>query len=130
MVMVRMTPIRPGTMLCWVSPFGVVELVHAHLERRRPAGERRERPGQVLAGDRRRELAHRRDRGAGGGGIGRVRLDQQRRPLAAQQLAREVGREIDDELHLAAGERGARRLLGRQLRDEVEVAARSSSPTR
>ncbi len=45
-----------------------------------------------------------RDRVGHRGRVGGVRLDQQLRRLAAHQLAREVGRHGDDELHVAARE--------------------------
>ena len=58
-----------------------------------------------------------------GGGIGRVGLDEQRWPVAAQQIAAEVFRNIDDKLHLAAREQLASFGFGLHLADEIEIGA-------
>jgi hypothetical protein len=60
---------------------------------------------------------------AGGRRIAGVGLEQQRRPRAAQEVAREVLRDVDHELHLAARERVVRIVLARDLAHEVEVGA-------
>ena len=60
---------------------------------------------------------------AGGGGIGRVGLDEQGRPGAAEKVAGEILRDVDDELDFATRQRGVCFRFGSDLPHEVEVAA-------
>ena len=112
---------------------GVVEPVHAHVERR-PASRRARASGPASGPCARptRRAAHGADeRGARGRRIGRVGLEQHRRALAAQQLAREVGRDAHARTAPSpAPSASRRRLLVGQLADDAEVVASSSSPRR
>ena len=82
MVMVRMVPTRPGTMLSWVDAGRVVARVRADLERRRGRcrGMARSCASAVCT-----TLAERAERGAGRDRIGGVGRDQHRRLVAAPQ---------------------------------------------
>ena len=102
----------------------VVQAVHAHFERRLAARQVRQRAGQVFAGHGLAELRSRAHRHAGGHGVGGVGLDQQRGPLAAQQAARETGRNVQHEQHPALRQRGAPGLFVGQFFDYVEVIGR------
>ena len=86
-VIVRITPIRPGTMLYCVIAFGVVAAVdRAPRTAAAPRASGASGPMQVLARNATRASSRQRgDRVAGGRRVGRIGLDQQRRPLAAQQ---------------------------------------------
>ena len=70
-----------------------------------------------------RELIDRGDRVAGGGGIGGVRLQEQRRTLAAHQPQREVRRNRYHELRFARGQHAIAFLLVRGLADVLEITA-------
>ena len=101
-VIVRTTPIRPGTMLYWVIPSGLYSVVDAQVDGVLARGpDKRAGPGDRAAArvfSSRREAA---DGVADGGGIGPVGFDQKRGPVAPQEIAREVLRNADDELDLA-----------------------------
>ena len=108
-VIVRITPIRPGHDVVLRDALGVVAAVHAHLERRLAACCRRRaaRSGRGRAPCW-SSVRERRQRVAGRRRIGGVGLDQQHRPLAAHELAREIRRDRQHELHLAARQQRAR----------------------
>ena len=74
----------------------------AQLERRASPGARPERPFEVVRERRGWRGAERRQRVAGGDRVGGVGLDQQLRPVAAEQVARKAGRDGDREQDLAA----------------------------
>jgi hypothetical protein len=76
--------------------------VHCDIERRRLHGEVGERPREILARNHARELVDCSDRGAGGGRVARIRLDQHCRAIAAYELRREVRWNRDDELRGSA----------------------------
>ncbi len=68
-------------------------------------------------------VAERAESVAGRGRIGGIGFDENGRTIAAQQVAGEVFRNVDHELHLAAREQVVRFLLGRDLLREIEVGA-------
>ena len=104
---------------------GVVVRVDAQLDGPSLAARKRERPFEVVArGPSTRARAASRCALLVAAGIGGVGLDEDRGPLAAQQIAREILGNVDDELHFAAREqRRAPSASVVSLRDECEVAA-------
>ena len=60
---------------------------------------------------------------ASGRRIGGVRFDQERRSIAAQKIAAEIFRNVDDKLDLTAREQIVSFRFGLHLPDEVEVGA-------
>ncbi len=123
MVMVRMVPTSPGTMLSWVTPSRVVARMGADFERHDgSAGTSRSCDSAVC-----QHLVERAERGTRGHRIGGVGRDQHRRLVAAAHHPLEIGRDLDGEQHLARGEQFVEFGLGlRQLRDPeiVGVAQR------
>ena len=122
-VMVRITPMRPGTMLFCATPFGVVEPVDPHLERQLSAARARatpdrarkgcERAGELPPCDRRRQLAHRGEGGAGRRRVGGIGFDEERGAFAAQQAAGEARPGSGTTTDVAARQGGPRRRLVR-----------------
>ena len=125
-VMVRITPIRPGTMLYCVIALGVVERVHAHLEwRRRRRASGASGPLRSFARDRRRELAHRRDRACpvAAGSVASASISSAGRSPRSSLREKSAGM-LSTNCTSPLRERGARRVLVWQLADDVEIAAR------
>ena len=123
-VMVRIVPIRPGTMLSWLDPGRVVARVLADLERRRPlCGIARSLRSAGLT-----DLLERAKRRARRHRIGRVGRDQQRRPVAAPQRALEAARDLDREQHLAGGKQLVELGLVAHLMGDLEIAWCSPAP--
>ena len=94
--------------------FGVVAAVDAQIERRARRLSAASGPVRSCASAVRFERGERCQRVAGRDRVGGVGLDQDRRPLAAQQLAREVRRNAEHELDLAAREQLGRLGLARR----------------
>ena len=99
-VMVRITPMRPGTTLYCVIALGVVEPVDLHVERRRAAARARPAgpPGPSATQTARSRAARRAPPSTAVGSVASASI-KQRGTLAAQQLAREAGRDIEHEQH-------------------------------
>ena len=102
---------------------GIVFEVNSHFDRPGPGREIFQRSGQVAIEGRARDLIHDLHGGADGGGIGGVGLDEHCRSVSADQPAREVRRQIQDELHLAASQQTTCGFLGFDVIDDLEVAA-------
>ena len=102
--------------------FRIVETVHYDVERRRRGGAHRQWPGKIVAQCGTDETGDGGNGIGGGGRIGRIGLDQQRRPRAAHQIAREIDRDVDDEGNSSLGQHpaGFRRRV-RRLGD-IEIA--------
>jgi hypothetical protein len=99
--------------------FRVVATVDAQFDRRRG---RTPQARQVRCKDLEAEILEYRDGATGGHRVGGVGFDQQRRALAAHQVAVEAGREGDDELDLATLEEVVGLLLV-HLADNPEIVA-------
>ncbi len=87
--------------------FGVVEGVDAQVNRAVRPGQESERPLEVVLQRAVEQQGQGAERVAGGGRVGGVGLDEDGGPVAAQQVAREILRDVDDELDFAAGQGGA-----------------------
>ena len=90
----------------------IVERVDAQIHRTGRTVEKIERALEVVLQGRIHQRRERAERGARGDGIGGVCLDEQGGAVAAQQVAREIRRDIDDELHAALREQVATFSLG------------------
>ena len=125
MVMVRMVPTRPGTMLSRDFAGRVVAGMGADFERRRGGSpDVRGRARARSAPD-----AERAERRAGRDRIGRIGGDQQRRLVAAPHRALETARDFDAEQHLAGLQQIVELGVAAHFAGEAEIARCSPSPS-
>ena len=95
----------------------------AEVDRGRGGGEKGQRALEVILQSGLDQAGQRTQGIPGRGRVGSVRFDQARRPVATEQVAREVLRNIDYELNLAAGEGVAGFGLALYFADKIEVTA-------
>jgi hypothetical protein len=119
---------RPGTTLYWVMFSGLYWAWIETLKGGAGAAEAGEGAAEIAVQDGLGQGVHGGDGRADGGGVGRVRLDEDGGGLAAEEVAGEIFGDVDDELDLAELQEALGLGFGGGFADDLEVVGVPERP--